>query len=149
MQGNSKLQTQFAQNYVISGRNAISYYGLCSFDNNVECLECDEIANRNLNPYFNNLIFVNESRPEDIVLGDYGVRYAYLNKAIVDYFDNAYDDSAIDEIFDSMSDEQFKSFKKYLEIKNVTSFDNGDIRINTIINEAMKNRISESNKKGS
>ncbi|MDT2862673.1 hypothetical protein [Lactococcus lactis] len=145
MKPTSQLQSQFASSYIISGRNAVSHYGLCSFDSNVECLECDEIANRNLNPYFNNLIFVNESEPEDIVLGDSGVRYASLNKAIVDYFDNAYDDSAIDEIFDSMSDEQFKSFKKYLEIKNVTSFDNGDIRINTIINEAMKNHISESN----
>lgn len=141
----SQLQSQFAPDYVISGRNAVSYYGLCSFDSNVECLECNEIANRNLNPYFNNLIFVNESEPEDIVLGNSGVHYASLNKALVDYFDNAYDDSAIDEIFDSMSDEQVKSFKQYLEIKKITSFDNRDIRINTIINEAMKNRISESN----
>lgn len=145
MEANNKLQSQFAPDYVTSGRNAVSYYGLCSFDSNVECLECNEIANRNLNPYFNNLIFVNESRPEDVVLGTSGVRYASLNKALVDYFDNAYDDSAIDEIFDSMSDEQFKSFKQYLEIKNVTSFDNGDIRINRIINESMKNRISDSN----
>ncbi|PFG84666.1 hypothetical protein BW152_03655 [Lactococcus lactis] len=141
----SQLQSQFAPDYVISGRNAVSYYGLCSFDSNVECLGCNEIANRNLNPYFNNLIFVNESEPEDIVLGNSSVRYASLNKALVDYFDNAYDDSAIDEIFDSMSDEQVKSFKQYLEIKKITSFDNRDIRINTIINEAMKNRISESN----
>lgn len=145
MVANNKLQSQFAPDYVISGRNAVSYYGLCSFDSNVECLECNEIANRNLNPYFNNLIFVNESRPEDIVLGTSGVRYASLNKALVDYFDNAYDDSAIDEIFNSISDEQFKSFKQYLEIKSITSFDNGDIRINRIINEAMKNRISNSN----
>lgn len=145
MHTNSYLQSNFSPQYIISGRNAVSYYGLCSFDSNVECLECDEIANRNLNPYFNNLIFVSESEPENIVLGDSGVRYASLNKAIVDYFDNAYDDSAIDEIFDSMSDEQFKSFKQYLEIKNITSFDNGDIRINRIINESMKNRISDSN----
>ncbi|WP_270244433.1 hypothetical protein [Lactococcus lactis] len=145
MKPTSQLQSQFTSGYIISGRNAVSYYGLCSFDSNVECLECNEIANRNLNHYFNNLIFVNESRPEDIVLGDSGVCFASLNKAIVDYFNNAYDDSAIDEIFDSMSDEQIKSFKQYLEIKNITSFDNGDIRINRIINESMKNRISDSN----
>lgn len=90
------------------------------------------------------IIYVQESVTNDIIIAKNGVRYTSLNKAIVDYFNNAYDDSAIDEIFDSMSDEQFKSFEQYLEIKRITSFDNGDIRINRIINEAMRNRRNNS-----
>ncbi|MCG0999930.1 hypothetical protein LHT10_02030 [Lactococcus lactis] len=140
---NSILQALYAPRFVISGRNAIAYYNLCSFDPNVECLEYNKLADSNLD--LDHIIYVQESVTNDIIIAKNGVRYASLNKAIVDYFNNAYDDSAIDEIFDSMSDEQFKSFKQYLEIKNITSFDNGDIRIIRIINEAMKNRISNSN----
>ncbi|MDG4989855.1 hypothetical protein LMK04_08050 [Lactococcus petauri] len=140
---NSILQALYAPRFVISGRNAIAHYNLCSFDPNVEFLEYDKLADSDLN--LDHIIYVQESVTNDIIMAKNGVRYTSLNKAIVDYFNNAYDDSAIDEIFDSMSDEQFKSFEQYLEIKRITSFDNGDIRINRIINEAMRNRRNNSN----
>jgi hypothetical protein len=140
---NSILQALYAPRFVISGRNAIAYYNLCSFDSNVEFLEYNKLADSDLN--LDHIIYVQESGTNDIIMAKNGVRYTSLNKAIVDYFNNAYDDSAIDEIFDSLSDEQFKSFKQYLEIKRITSFDNGDIRINRIINEAMRNRRNNSN----
>lgn len=110
---NSLLQSLYAPRFVISGRNAVSYYGLCSFDLNVEFLESDKLANLNLD--LDHIIYVPQSPPNEVITAKNGVKYASLNKAIVDYLREPYDDSAIEEIFNSMTQEEYDSFKDYLE----------------------------------
>ncbi len=115
MKMNSILQSLYAPRFVISGRNALSHYGLCSFDYNVECVESNSLANLEINSFLDHIIYVHESELKDITVGFGGVRYASLNKSLLDALDNLYDDSILEDIFDIISDEQLKLFLKYLE----------------------------------
>jgi hypothetical protein len=111
---NSLLQSLYAPRFVISGRNAVAHYGLCSFDSNVESLESNKLYDMKLD--LDHIIFVPETEDKsEIMTSHSGVRYAPLNKALVDTLENLYDDSILEDIFDTMSNEQLQSFLRYLE----------------------------------
>lgn len=107
---NSTLQALYASRFVISGRNAVSYYGLCTFDCNVEYLESDKLAGLDSD----HLIYVKQSNLNEITISKTGVRYSSLNKALFDYLSAPYDDSVIEEIFDTITDIELLSFREYL-----------------------------------
>jgi len=109
---NSILQALYADDFVITGRNALAYYGLTSFDFNVECLENDKLHALDLD--LDHLIFARESRPDEIVTGTDGVRYASQAKAIADFMENPYDDSVIDDILDNAEDDDLADFEAYI-----------------------------------
>jgi hypothetical protein len=114
---NSQLQSLYSKRFVISGRNALAYYNLCSLDPKVEYIEFGVLSKKKLN--LDHIIYVDDSEPTEVVAGKDGVRYAPLNKALADYLTEPYDDSAVEDIFNLISDKQLESFKQFLKRKNL------------------------------
>lgn len=111
----SLLESLYKDLFVLTGRNALGYYGICSTDVNVVCLESNELSEKIDNSDLGHVIFMKESEEEDIITLPDGTRYSSVNKALADLLRFPYDDSAVDDAFDSMNKEELESFKDYLE----------------------------------
>ena len=95
--------------FTISGRDALATYGYCSADPSIMFLELDSEPHFCLDTFF-----VPKSKSNEINIIN-GIKYAKKEKALLDFIENDYDDSAIEECFQFMSDKDIDDFKKYIK----------------------------------
>ena len=96
---------------VLGGRDALSVYGYCSSDNYMTFLEFEDVKEELLRGF----CLVKGDGSYNIVDG---VKCSPIPKAMIDLMKFDYDDSAINESLDYMTDEEIESIKEYAKKTN-------------------------------
>lgn len=105
------MAKQYARSgFKFSGRDALNLYGLCSSDSSVVFIEGSHPAE------YQSIIVTSQSEEENIIEG---VPCASINKSLLDFMHYPYDDSAILETLEYMSEQELNDFKTYANGNNV------------------------------
>lgn len=90
----------------LAGRDALAVHGLMSIDDTFTWIESDYPLGR-----CGAIVFVDKSPKPDVIDGK---KYSPISKALVDYMEFPYDDSALTEALSALRPEEKQNLDKYI-----------------------------------